>query len=377
MSRRMRNDEIELGSDSFLDIIANIVGILIILIVIAGVKVSRQPVGTQSNPVETTVTEVTGTVPVADAIALLEPAEDEQVEPVAGRKFELPAPPAIFVSQPQKQALPIARAAISLEGDESTLAAIDNEKNALQARLARLTTERAEVSSAVDQKMAEVTKAQQHLSSLRNEVETKRKEAKQLRRRLAKAEQQKVNVEQIEHKVTPLGREVTGKETHFRISGGKVSAIPIEKLIGELKRDASKRQRVLLHTPAYQGRVGPIRGYRMTYEITRRRRSMSDPLDYSAGVFRVVVSEWKIEPTRELEEETVAQAVRAGSLFQRRLMTVEHDTTVTFWVYPDSFAQFRELQKLVHAEGLTVAGRPLPFGVPIAGSPNGSKSSGQ
>ena len=56
MSRRTRNDEIELGSDSFLDIIANIVGILIILIVIAGVKVSRQPLATQATfTVETTV----------------------------------------------------------------------------------------------------------------------------------------------------------------------------------------------------------------------------------------------------------------------------------------------------------------------------------
>lgn len=44
MSRRSRRDEIGFGSDSFLDIIANIVGILIILIVIAGVRVSQAPV---------------------------------------------------------------------------------------------------------------------------------------------------------------------------------------------------------------------------------------------------------------------------------------------------------------------------------------------
>ncbi|MCA9085200.1 MAG: hypothetical protein KDA81_14145, partial [Planctomycetaceae bacterium] len=42
MSRRSAESSQEFGSDSFLDIIANIVGILIILIVLAGLKVARQ-----------------------------------------------------------------------------------------------------------------------------------------------------------------------------------------------------------------------------------------------------------------------------------------------------------------------------------------------
>ena len=41
--KRHGNTDPEFCSDSFLDIIANIVGILIILVVIAGVKVARQP----------------------------------------------------------------------------------------------------------------------------------------------------------------------------------------------------------------------------------------------------------------------------------------------------------------------------------------------
>src|SRR4051812_7683947 len=44
MARRKHSGEVNIGSDSFLDVIANIVGILIILIVIAGVRVSRAPV---------------------------------------------------------------------------------------------------------------------------------------------------------------------------------------------------------------------------------------------------------------------------------------------------------------------------------------------
>ena len=43
MSRR-HSDEIEFGSDSFLDIVANIVGILIILIVVAAIKAGTAPI---------------------------------------------------------------------------------------------------------------------------------------------------------------------------------------------------------------------------------------------------------------------------------------------------------------------------------------------
>ncbi len=44
MGRRAQTSELGFGSDSFLDVICNIVGILIILIVIVAVKVERQPI---------------------------------------------------------------------------------------------------------------------------------------------------------------------------------------------------------------------------------------------------------------------------------------------------------------------------------------------
>ena len=39
-----RHDDQAFGSDSFLDVVANVVGILIILLVVVGVRVSRAPV---------------------------------------------------------------------------------------------------------------------------------------------------------------------------------------------------------------------------------------------------------------------------------------------------------------------------------------------
>ena len=44
MSRRKPREEMEFGSDSFLDVVANVVGILIILMVLAGIRAKTAPV---------------------------------------------------------------------------------------------------------------------------------------------------------------------------------------------------------------------------------------------------------------------------------------------------------------------------------------------
>ena len=53
-------------------------------------------------------------------------------------------------------------------------------------------------------------------------------------------------------------------------------------------------------------------------------------------------------------------------------------TVVTFFVYPDSFAAFRQLRDYLYERDVVVAGRPLPIGAPItASSKNGTRSRGQ
>ena len=49
-------------------------------------------------------------------------------------------------------------------------------------------------------------------------------------------------------------------------------------------------------------------------------------------------------------------------------------TTVTFWVYPDSFELFRHLRDHLYERGHDVAGRPLPPGMPIQAAQNGTAS---
>jgi hypothetical protein len=95
---RHRVPDTEFGSDSFLDIVANVVGILIILIVVAGVRVSRAPVvlstaaasGATSLP---TAREASPSVSVDAAPAESAPPAEPEVVHWPADPVEPPPPP--------------------------------------------------------------------------------------------------------------------------------------------------------------------------------------------------------------------------------------------------------------------------------------------
>src|SRR5258708_2246433 len=79
MSGRRPRGELQFGSDSFLDVVANIVGILIILIVIAGLRVSKMPV--VLTPVEKPVSTDTSSPPVASSLPEIVNLPESKEEP--------------------------------------------------------------------------------------------------------------------------------------------------------------------------------------------------------------------------------------------------------------------------------------------------------
>lgn len=371
MSRRIREQELEAGSDSFLDIIANIVGILIILIVIAGVKVSRQPLQAAAAKQPAEPESV-----VAPPATTTDPVPSEPAEPVVA--LAEPIPPAIVSDgepDPPTELPPLDTSVV--EQLEDRLDRTRADKQRLQVSLAAVNRELEVKSAALDEQIRSVTDARGSLVSLLQETDAQRGEAAKLQRLLDEAEASKVNVTELRHRVTPVGEDVSGREIHFRIADGRIAYVPINELIEDLKSDAARQQRWLLRNPIYRGSVGPVLGFRMKYDLERRRQSLAEELRYGTATFRVAVSQWEIEATRDIESEDVSRALTPGSLFARRLRRTSRDTNITFWVYPDSFDAYRKLQQAVHAEGFRVAGRPLPHGVPIAGSPNGTRSSGQ
>jgi hypothetical protein len=107
-----------------------------------------------------------------------------------------------------------------------------------------------------------------------------------------------------------------------------------------------------------------------------RKRGLEEHL--AAGRIEIQLKRWTLIPLSSDLGERIDAALRRGSRFQSVLSGYPPDaTTVTIWVYPDSFSEFREIKKHLFQLGFATAGRPLPAGFPISGSPEGSKSAAE
>jgi hypothetical protein len=74
----------------------------------------------------------------------------------------------------------------------------------------------------------------------------------------------------------------------------------------------------------------------------------------------------------------VAQALAPTSELRSRLAAFKPQAaTVTIWVNPDCFDDFRAIKAELFKLGYLTAGRPLPDGHPIGGAPDGSRSSAE
>lgn len=372
MSRRTLRSEHGFESDSFLDIIANIVGILIILIVMAGVRVSNAPIVPQL--------EITSSKADSDPpnIAVVGSTESEQ-PPVPSVPGSESSPPPIepppkpspelvaYLDRMNKELAELDARSLSAKSSLQQIAAAERQANErLQKLGASLSTE----VSALDEQKREMDRLQSELDRRRGQVQ-------QIRFQLARAEEQRSPAKQIRHKLTPVGRTVDGTEIHFHLARNRVAFVPLEELLARLRGQIVRQKDWLTKFHSHQGSVGPVGGFTMNYVVVRQRLSVVEELRQGRGLMRIGVSEWQLIPEADQAAESAAEALRPGSAFHRALLSVDADATLTFWVYPDSYSIYQTLKQVAHEEGFTVAARPLPFGIPISGSPNGTRSSGQ
>jgi len=382
MSRRTPQGEAGFGSDSFLDIVANIVGILIILIVIAGVRMSQAPVTVADTEIVPPAQPV-----IIDADLAAFPPQLEPVPPPAPvvvlpdpepEKIE-PKEPKIIYQRPSPALLD------ELEKTEAELARLDRVMQERASGALELQSRKQTVSSQVQSMLSELnqksSRLEQDYQQLLSLVDDTKETRKKLERVVAQARQvsePREQIKELKHRLTPVSQLVTDKEWHFLLSENRVSYVPINELLLDLKDEVKKRGSWLAKYREHHGKVGPIRGYTMNYIVERQPLSALDQLRTGGtGGFRVGVTKWDIDRSDDVMGEGQEMALQVQSDFSRALTEIGTGSTLTFWVYPDSFDLYRKLQKHAHSLGYQVAGRPLPFGVPIAGSPAGTRSAGQ
>ena len=122
----------------------------------------------------------------------------------------------------------------------------------------------------------------------------------------------------------------------------------------------------------FEEKIGPVENYVFKYYVELGTHRNGDGLSYH---FDFKYGE--CVPTSDAIGEPVDDALaNPDSVFRNRLLKyVRDDTTITVFVYPDSFGYLNDVKKYLFTLGYMTAFRPLPEGAPISLSPNGTASS--
>ncbi len=181
----------------------------------------------------------------------------------------------------------------------------------------------------------------------------------------------------IEHLPTPLAKTVFGKELHLRLQNGKITYVPLNELVEKLKEDAPKNAWKLKDASEITEVLGPMDGFRMKYTLIKTEKIVQTSGGAGRGTV-VQLEKFILVPVTEDLGEPLDLALQNSSGLRSLLKEFPPErSTVTVWVYPESFQEFRKLKAALFRLGYSTAARPLPDGHPIGGSPDGSQSAAQ
>ncbi len=346
--KRLPEIQEDSAQDSFLDVIANLVGVIIILVMLVGAKATRDV--------------LQGASPRQPPVAASAPATDEKlVEELA---------------ETQKQAL-AARA----------------EVEKMATRLVRIRQEAAEFDEQRVALAMHKSIIEEDIARRRQQLDSEKQQEFDVQRRIAEAEmklndltQQQIGllsgpetVEELESVPTPLAREVDGETIHLRLKNGLVSIVPLNELLAEVQNHANDIGRRLQSNNQVVETFGPIDGYRVRMTVVRVNDPGSIHGPRAGELQRSTFEQFaEILPTSESIGQDVELAiVPGGSLYQYLQARRRQAPAVVIWLYTDSFDDFRLLKRTLWEMGFSMATRPLMPGTNIGASPHGTKAAAQ
>jgi hypothetical protein len=351
--RRRRPREIPFSFDSFLDIVANVVGIIIRLILVVWV-------GARSYSSVMTGIEHP---PAPQVVAALPEPTDPLSQELAAHRRELALAHERLLAQMRQ-----------LQEIDQEQKQTQEEWSALVSRGEKLSQEQ----SALDQAAHEQDQIIQTATLSSAEL---RERSRKLAEELHELEQTPLPKKTL-HYHTPVSKPVHSEELLFECNENRVAFIDVGALLGMARQNIIDKEKLLRNQWDVHDITPTVGAFRLRYTF-ERERDILDGLGSKMAPdpnvnFRYSLSAWQVESITFERGETLRQALTPGSEFRQVVDGIEpRETTVTLWVYPDSFDLFRQLRDFLYERDIIVAGRPLPRGVPIASSRRGSVSRGQ
>lgn len=353
------------GEDSFLDIVANIVGILIILVMVVGVRASQGSL-LASPEVETKVQEVSHDT----AEVVLEPTRTEVAEEVDESNSD-----AEEVAQLRRE---ISFADRKNAEQASRTFAVIQERTLLEAERQKLVDMQALHEQDLAERRAQLDGRKQEQFDVQKDLLRAKIELQKLTEQQYALVGQEEESEEIVCMPTPLAKEVEDA-VFVRLRHGKLALIPYEELMDELKRSRfSYLQQGVRERGQAQDIVGPIKGFRMRASIEHHAE---DPLTVTPLMARSIITSHRKVTFLPVSEEIglmIEQALLPNSEFSRRMNRRRSTTeSVVAFVYPDAFEDLRLLKRHLWEAGIPLAVFPLPEDQNIIFSSNGVKAAAQ
>jgi hypothetical protein len=341
----------ESAQDSFLDVIANLVGVIIILVMLVGAKATRDVLKGTALPPTARATEPEVATTADDSLAG-------------------------DLKEARSQAM-AARA--ELERIATQLVRIRQEAAEMDANRVTLAMHRSVI--------------EEDIAKRRESLDGDKQQEFDVQRRIGEAQikldhlmQQQLGllsgpetVEELESVPTPLARTVDGESIHLRLKGGLVSVVPFNELIAEVQHHADDIARRLQSSDQVIDTYGPIDGYRIRMTVARVADPGSLGGPRAGQVTRSTFNQLaEVLPTSEAIGQNVEQALMPGGSLHQYLQTHRRQApTVVVWLYTDSFDDFRLLKRTLWELGFSFATRPLEPGTNIGASPHGTKAAAQ
>ncbi|WP_372726353.1 hypothetical protein [Novipirellula sp.] len=330
MSGSKRNrTTFELGHDAFLDIIANLVGVLIILVVVLGTQSSKviEEIKTQSN-LENELVQV-------DA-----PASGQQLESLASYSMRA------------------ASAQADSDRLEATVKRFDTELEIRQQQRDAMLDLLTEAKAAWEAEQGKFDKDATALAKRNREYDEMIKRMNQLQGERERIEGQEAPVVAVQHLPTPMAKKAFGDEVYFRLKGNLLSVVPQVALFKSV-RDACVPDLRTSRTGLIKSAVGPIRGYVCRFVMNKEQEMIR--INGQAGIRATIEPvRLSIEPLEEPIGRPVDEMLVQGSDLHVELAGRDPATTVVVvYVYPDSFAEFRRLKEYFYSRGFATDGKPM------------------
>lgn len=326
------------GQDAFLDIVANLVGILIILVVLVGAH-ARSNASTTPTPDDQVAEQIAQTnLAAEDSLSrmdvLVQDNEELEViidqENAVARQLTEIRHRRLVALEELKQRFEIKQQ--QLDQQQQKQLAQEAEKIALQRQLKRL---------------SDTTEAVSNLKTNASDAKT------------------------IDHYPNPIARTVFSQEIHFRLTGGKLVHVPLDELISKMKQQWKLIAERRTQFNNSRDTIGPVGNFRLQYEL--------ETSSLAGDRRQIRFKRFALYPVDEDAGEPVAAALGdPQSQWNEMLRNLTpHQTTVSVWVYPGSFQDHATVKQWLYEHKFKMASWPLEFGRLISGGPNGLRTSAQ